>query len=586
MFSISFLRRLIAILIVLACGSSALACVQGACVFAGPRLASVDSQRGLLLNALMGGLLNSSVNLSVLDWQAVAASDLNLGAYLNALKARTTVSSTDEVLQTQVTLLAALTAALDVAQADGNTALVNALNAITVPIAPLTTPIRLGELLQLTFPVGALTDARVNVLDLLTGLVELYNYKNVLTTRQPITLSGSALGLSGVLDTVQVYAQVVEPPIYTCGPAGTTFHTAALRLKLDVDLVDQNLDATALVNALQLALVGTQVTARVALVHLDAYVEVARAEGSIAAINHLAHAVTLDGAPGLVDVYLGRIPDALFYNIARPIDPQTDVQPAPIAKLDLSVKQTALGSLTLAALTGVDVLASSSARGEDGASRRFTVTAPFPRTVTVSSSSILVGNLVGSLAGNLKVTLGSSLGALLDPLVNSVILPSVKTLVGGAIVPPLNAVLSGVVDPLLALLGVQIGEAVFQVLGEGEACACLTLRKEVRNVSANGGFGTSNAARPGDELEYCITYANPGLLDARNVVLRDQLDDLARPVLQVPAYGGKDLTLAGVGLTAAADTDAGGWQGNVVTAQIPAVTPGASGQWCFRAQVL
>ena len=45
----------------------AFACTTGGCVATGPRLASVDSTRGALLNALLGRLTNSTLTVSALD---------------------------------------------------------------------------------------------------------------------------------------------------------------------------------------------------------------------------------------------------------------------------------------------------------------------------------------------------------------------------------------------------------------------------------------------------------------------------------------------------------------------------------------
>src|SRR5882762_8623705 len=63
-------------------GSAHAACSGGPCVGAGPRLASVNSSRSALLNALLGDLLGSSVNLTVADWNALAQGDVNLAVYL------------------------------------------------------------------------------------------------------------------------------------------------------------------------------------------------------------------------------------------------------------------------------------------------------------------------------------------------------------------------------------------------------------------------------------------------------------------------------------------------------------------------
>ena len=249
--------RTLALALLLFAGPYALAqeaCLEGGCVFVGPRLASFDSSRGALSNALFTALLGSHVSLDVLDWNALVHGDVNLLGFLNALALELNLSSPDEALGADATLLQLFGAAATVAEADGNTALVSALDALALPVAGLTRTISVADLLSVVFPSGALVDTRLNVLSLVTGFVQLYNYENVLTTPQPVTLSGSALGLGGVLSNVDIYLQVVEPPIYTCGVVGTEFYSAAIRLKLNLDIVDLNPDSSALVSALKSAL--------------------------------------------------------------------------------------------------------------------------------------------------------------------------------------------------------------------------------------------------------------------------------------------------------------------------------------------
>jgi len=49
----------------------------------------------------------------------------------------------------------------------------------------------------------------------------------------------------------------------------------------------------------------------------------------------------------------------------------------------------------------------------------------------------------------------------------------------------------------------------------------LDLRKEVRNLTQSGSWGTSNAARPGEQLEYRLTYSNLAIEPILNLVVRD-----------------------------------------------------------------
>jgi len=199
------------------------ACSGGPCVGAGPRLASVDSSRSVLLNALLGDLLGTSVNLTVADWNAIAEGDVNLASYLNALQTQVGVSSPSQALSVNATLAQLVSAMAVAAQADGDIALVNALNSLKPQVAGLSGTIKLGDLLSVSLPNGALSSVKINALDLVTGAIQLYNYRNVVTTPSPVTISGSAIGLGSVINSVQLYAQIIEPPTYVCGGVGTIF---------------------------------------------------------------------------------------------------------------------------------------------------------------------------------------------------------------------------------------------------------------------------------------------------------------------------------------------------------------------------
>ena len=571
------------LLALLLSAGSAGACQAGACISAGPVLAQVDSKQGILLNALLGGLLGTSVNLTVLDWNAIAQNDVSILSYFQAVQSNAQLSNTNDVLNTQLTLLQLIKAAADVAQADGNTAAVSALSALNLNLPALTTPILLGDLFKLTFPVGALTDARINLLDLLTGFIQLYNYKNVLTTPAPITLTTSSLaslGLGGLVQNVQLYLQVVEPPVFICAPTQTTFHTAAIRIKLNLSLVNQSLDTTALTGAL--SGLGT-VSTSLSLTDLSLYAEVARADGSLDAVDALAQTVTLTAHPGVVDLYLGSLPDALFYNRVRAVNPATDLDFGTVGSLHIVVKIPIIGT-TLADVT-TNVQLKSAAQGANASASTVTVSGPFPKVVRFTSSSVSAANLIASLVASLEIRVQGTLGPLLDPLVNGTVLPIIKPLVANAVAPLLGSVLAGLVDPLLDLLGIKIGEAVVQVNGVSQICVQFDLGKAVRNVSRNETFAVANTAKPGDELEYCLNYNNSGFVPAQNVVLRDPLPGGLTPLLSVPSYGGQALLLNGVGLSAASDTDQGEWQGSNLTVRVGTVPGKQSGQLCFRAMM-
>ena len=270
------------------------ACSSGGCVSAGPRLASISSARGALLDALLSTLGGGSISLSVLDWNAIAGGDVSLARTVSALQATLALSTPQQALAANATVAQIAGAMASAAQQDNLTTLATSLGTLQAQL-PLAGTVRLGDLIVSD---GVLGTTRINALAVVSGAVQLYNQRNVATTPTPITLSGSALGLAGVLNSVTLQAQVVEPPAYVCGPVGSSFHSAAVRVKLQLDLVDVALD---------LGLPNT--TASVG--QLELYLEIARADGALVAVDALANTLAVQVAPGVAASHLGSIPDAV-----------------------------------------------------------------------------------------------------------------------------------------------------------------------------------------------------------------------------------------------------------------------------------
>ncbi|MDK2010980.1 MULTISPECIES: hypothetical protein [unclassified Deinococcus] len=138
------LLLLAALLAALLGAARAGSCAAVACVSAGPRLVSVNSAQSAILNPLIGGLLGGNVTLSVLDWNAVAATDLRLGLFLDALRVQAGVATVEGALTTGVSVAGVLEAAAVAAEADGNTAGEGALRALKAQVAGLTGTVALG----------------------------------------------------------------------------------------------------------------------------------------------------------------------------------------------------------------------------------------------------------------------------------------------------------------------------------------------------------------------------------------------------------------------------------------------------------
>ncbi|WP_159097568.1 DUF11 domain-containing protein [Stenotrophomonas sp. SAU14A_NAIMI4_5] len=487
------------------------ACTAGACVSAGPRLVSVDSTQSPILNLLFSALLpGTSLNLSVADWNSLAGANVNLNALLAQLNGGVTVSDPSQVLNTNISLGQLRAAMVQVLQADGQTAAANVLNVLPLGVAGTSGSIRLADILQVALPTGSLATVRLNVLDLLTGGVQLYNFRNVLTTPTPITVNTAALGLNGVAN-VRLWAQVIEPPSYNCGTVGAAFHSAAIRIKLDLDLV-QGLNTgtlTAALNGLNLlgvSLSNTSVSADV--LHLQVYADVARAEGSISAVNLVGNAVTLQARPGLVNLYVGQISDATFFNRSTVLT-DTALTAATLTNLSVKVRVSASVLGALVPVADITIPIAVSIRGYATATpglQSASFTGPYPQTRTLNAGTVsaatLVSTLVNSLniqltSGNPQVTLLGSLplplpvADLVNGIVNALLTP-VRTQVNAVVTPVLTAVLGGVVDNLLGLLGIRIGQAVFTVEGVTQACAAtLQLVKDLQPTSDTGRFNLS-----------------------------------------------------------------------------------------------
>lgn len=480
-------------------------CTAGACVSAGPRLVQVDSSQGPLLNLLFATLLpGSNVNVSVLDWNALAQSDVNLNALITQLGLNLGLSDTTQILNSNITLAQLQLALVQVAQADGNTAAVNALTALPLGIGALSGNLRLADLLRISLPKGSLADVELDLLDLVTGAAQLYNYRNVLTTPQPVSVNTAALGLAGVAN-VQLWLQVVEPPVYACGTQGVSFHTGAIRTKLNLDVVQGfNLQAViSAINALGLGLTNVSLSADV--LKLQLYADIARAEGTLTAVDALNGVVSFNARPGLANLYLGTVADNVFFNRSTVLT-NALVTPVTLNNLDLRFNVNLAGIGLVAVRVPLKVTARAAATGSPSL-QSFAVNAPFPQTRTASAGTVSAGTLIVDLLNNLdlEVTSGTpvvtllglpiALPAALVPIVNSLVNVVETTLAATAstvLQPVLQSLLGGLLDNLLGLLGTRIGNAVFTVESANRACAALlSLAKALQPANDAGRFDLS-----------------------------------------------------------------------------------------------
>ncbi|MCT4541792.1 hypothetical protein NSY55_27230 [Pseudomonas aeruginosa] len=466
----------------------------------------------LLFTTLLPG---TNINITALDWNNIAGADVNLNALLTQLNGGVVVSDPSQVLNANITLGQLQAALVSVLQADGQTLAANSLNLLTPSLSGLTGTIRLADLLQVTLPPGSLANVNLDVLDLITGGVQLYNFRNVVTTPTPITLTTAQLaplGLAGLAN-VRVWAQVVEPPVYNCGPVGSAFHSAAIRIKFDFDIA-QGLNVAPLISALNglnvgglVSLSGTAITA--SLLHLSVYADVARAEGTINAVNLASNAVTLQARPGLVNLHVGTISDAVFFNRSAVLTPAS-VTPINATTLNVTVAVSLLSNALK--LADVDVPLTVSLRAVATGTPGFQSVAfngPYPQTRTLSTGTVSASTMVTTLINSLdvQITSGTPVVRLVNNLitlplpVNTIVnalvgalLPPLRTVTNALVGPILTTVLGGVVDNLLGLLGIRIGQAIFTVESISQSCAAtVQLVKTLAPTTDTGVFNLSVA---------------------------------------------------------------------------------------------
>lgn len=424
------------------------ACTSGACVSSGPRLASMDTREATLYNGVLSQLTDSSLSLGVADWNALAQGGTNMGAFLDALAAEMGVAGRDQALAGSASMSQIVGAMATAARQEGKTALAASLDNLKSQVSGLSGTVQLGDLVDTGGQSGAMDAVSAGTLDLVTGLVQLYNFDNASAARQPLLLTGDSLGLGSTVQAVRLSVQTTEPPVLRCGPAGTTFHSAAMRFKLDVDLAAPAPVAVP-------AIPGAEMT----LSRLTLYGETARGSGVIAAVDAINRSVTVQASPGVADLYLGSIADSLFYDRSHRIDPAFDLDFAPVG--DLRITDPLTGTVTT-----TTVEARSHASGQAPTTSTLVFNGPFPQTQTASSGSAFAANMATDLANNMEVRTNPSLGAT-DDQVRTAVAPIVQD----SLAPVMETLATQVLDPAFRQFGIGFGEMDVTVDGITSACS-------------------------------------------------------------------------------------------------------------------
>ncbi|CAE6765598.1 hypothetical protein R20943_03620 [Paraburkholderia aspalathi] len=416
----------------------------------GTGIAAINTQQSALLNAILGGLLKTSVSLSIGDTQSLATAHIKLSDLMVALGA----SSMQGLLATTVTYQNLMLAMVTALQAGGDTVNAAILRTLAVSI-PGGQNITVGDggtsapgllALGLANPNAAAT-ATINAFDALMVAAQIAERPDPTTGNAPvINVSAGLPGVAGIS------LQVIHPPVLAVGEGGTvgTGANALARTEARTAVVNATIS---LVPALLPTLkVGAPplVSASISALSTPLVVTLAVAPGkaTLSSVDcestKAATTATIQVTPGILTACIAG--DA---SCSAPVNVATVT--ATLLGFTAQVANVVLNNVPLKLAPGT-----TTPLVFNGSSGSFDYSQSANSNALGSDASVLTTQLLGNLGNILKVSL---LNNLID--ITS-LLSGITTAVTNALTPllqPVFGLLDTVIVPTLSLLGIQIGTA-------------------------------------------------------------------------------------------------------------------------------
>lgn len=390
----------------------------------GSRLLSL---KGGVANALLGDLTGSQVNLSVMDYNALADADVSLFSYLDAVATRLQLTGPtyDQVLQADLTTGQALQALADVLSAGGETKAASATRTLALSAGD-----RTAAHLEAVASLGPYGDQ-----DHVSGGSRAVVALSAMDLAQAVLLAGQGdrqvqldLGATvpGLADT-DVWLAIGEPmndaPYMTVTQDKTVVvRTSQARLYIDAKLL------------------GSGLLGGLAQVHLPVLVELASGEARLKAIDCGRKTAALEVKPSIGSLKVGDIDLAALDDFKRP----------------LTVSRAKLVKAPLFAVTGKSDVAIGGAAWKTVSFTDAEVKAGAVKTVKTTDT---LAATTASLLANLDLDV-DFLNAIHLGLGDAAILNLLEPLLAAAATP-----LDGVITSLTDLLGLGVGEADVRVNG-------------------------------------------------------------------------------------------------------------------------
>lgn len=229
----------------------------------GSKLVAIDSTTSPILNAVLGDMLNGSVNLSAVGYNGLTAGTVKLGDIWTNLG----LGTSSQILNTSVTMGQLLTAAISALNSQGDASSVYAATVLGTLQGQIDQSMhfKFGDILEAASgEPGDAANAKMDVLNLIGMAASASNGTNFVNLTVPITIPG--------VTSTTMKLSVIEPPVICagCRVGHTPIHTGQVRMNLDSTLSTQ----------LNLGLLLPKGT-----VHLPLYVESAGATGSLLNID-------------------------------------------------------------------------------------------------------------------------------------------------------------------------------------------------------------------------------------------------------------------------------------------------------------
>lgn len=416
----------------------------------GTGIATINTQQSALLNAILGGLLNTSVSLSVGDVQSLATAHIQLGNLMAALGA----STMQGLLATTVSYQQLMVAMVSALQAGGDTVNAAILQTLAVAI-PGGQNITLGDngasapgllALGLANP-NAATTATINAFDALMVAAQI-------AQRSPDGTQGNApvinvtAGLAGVAG---ISLQIINPPVLAVGEGGTTMvngvstprtmaRTAVVNASINLMPVTfAPISLNLLLGSITIAALNTPIMISLTSAQGTATLSSVDCESSKAATT-----ATIQVLPSIATVCLGA-----NASCGGTIN---------VADVTLWTILTGTTELTKIALNGTGQLSLGPPSPQpvtfNGASGSFDSSVTLNSNAVGTDASTLTAQLLKALPNLLQVTVvGLDLTTVIQPLLAGLV-PVLS-----AALQPVFGLLDAILVPTLSLLGVQVGTA-------------------------------------------------------------------------------------------------------------------------------